>query len=235
MSEAHREDLEPLQAALGYLFEQPHLLVLAVTHRSYVNEHEDAFANNQRLEFFGDSVLGMVVAEYLFQRFPNAEEGDLTSRLASLVNETALAEVATALALGDYLRLGRGEVMGGGRTKPSLLADAYEAVVAAVYLDGGLSEVRDLILRLHADALATCEAQSAPEDDKSKFQRLVQAEGAFRPNYAIIAEHGPAHERLFVATVSVEGVVYGQGEGRSKKAAEQSAAGVALTRWVNRG
>lgn len=236
MSEAdHSDDLDALQRALGHEFQQPELLAQALTHRSYVNENDDVFTNNQRLEFLGDSVLGLVVADRVYALFPHAEEGSLSSWLASLVNEGALCAIAQSVRLGDYLRLGRGEALGGGRRKPSILADAYEAVIAAIYLDAGLPAAREVILALHADAIAQCHMYAPPEDNKSKFQRLVQAEGEFHPQYAIVDERGPAHERVFVVTVYVGDVEYGEGEGRTRKAAEQDAARVALTRWQLRG
>ena len=230
----HEQNFAPLQASLGYEFADGRLLERALTHRSYANESE-VTENNQRLEFLGDSVLGLVIAERMFALFPHAPEGSLSSWLASLVNEGALTEVANALELGRFLRLGRGEILSGGREKPSLLADAYEAVLAAVYLDGGLEAVRDVILRLQADAIDGCEPSAPPEDFKSRLQRLVQAEGAFRPKYDIISERGPAHERIFIAAALVDDEVFGEGEGRSKKEAEQQAAHAALKRWEDRG
>lgn len=229
----HKEDVSELEVALGYRFADPGLLVRALTHRSFSNE-TNFEANNQRLEFLGDAVLGLVIADAVFRKFPDSEEGGLSSRLSSLVNETALAEVASHLELGSYMRLGKGERLSGGREKPSVLADAYEAVLAALYLDGGLEVARAAIERLHAHALDECEGAAPPEDHKSRLQRLVQSEGPFRPDYAIIAERGPAHARMFVAEVAVDGDPLGQGEGRSKKEAEQQAARAALKRWEHR-
>lgn len=231
----HEVDIMPLQDALGYLFDNEALLQRALTHRSYANEVDGVGENNQRLEFLGDSVLGLIVAERMFHLFPQAAEGGLSSWLASLVNEGALKEIAETIRLGVYVRLGRGEILSGGRTKASVLADAYEAVLAAVYLDGGYEAARDVVLRLHADAIQRCEPSAPPEDHKSKLQRLVQSKGAFRPEYAIIAERGPAHERIFIAAVTVDGEAFGEGEGRSKKEAEQQAARAALKRWEDRG
>ncbi len=231
----HVEAIDELEQRLGYKFTDVALLARALTHRSYANEVEAVEDNNQRLEFLGDSVLGLVVAERMFELFPDAEEGSLSSWLASLVNEGALKEVAQALELGSFVRLGRGEILSGGREKASVLADAYEAVLAAIYLDGGLVAAREVILRLQADAIAACEPSAPPEDHKSRLQRLVQAKGAFRPKYDIIAELGPAHERVFVASVAVEDDALGEGEGHSKKEAEQQAARAALKRWEDRG
>ncbi len=230
----HEEDLSALEAALGYEFISTELLERALTHRSFANEVDEVEHNNQRLEFLGDAVLGLVIAEAMFERFPGAEEGGLSSWLAALVNEKALRAVADRLRLGDFVRLGKGEMLSGGREKASVLADAYEAVLAAIYLDSGLEAVRGVILSLHRDAIAAFKPSAPPEDHKSRLQRLVQSEGPFRPEYAIIAERGPAHARIFVAEVAVDGEVMGKGEGRSKKKAEQQAAHAALERFEDR-
>lgn len=230
----HRDDLTELQEALGHTFAEVELLERALTHRSFANEVEAIEHNNQRLEFLGDAVLGMVIAEAMFEKFPGAEEGGLSSWLAALVNERALCGVAEGLALGSYVRLGKGEMLSGGRQKASVLADAYEAVLAAVYLDSGLDAVRGVILSLHREAIEAFKPSAPPEDHKSRLQRLVQSEGPFRPEYAIIAERGPAHARIFVAEVSVDGEALGTGEGRSKKKAQQQAAYAALERLEGR-
>ena len=234
LSDETRElQLGELENAIGHVFRDRSLLIRALTHRSFSNETEFD-SNNQRLEFLGDAVLGLVIADSLFRKFPRSEEGALSSFLASLVNESALFEIARGLELGKYLRLGKGERLSGGRDKPSVLADAYEAVLAAVYLDGGLDAVRSVILLLHGEAIDGCEPAGLPEDHKSRLQRLVQSEGPFRPEYVIIDERGPAHARVFEAEVSVDGTVLGQGEGRSKKEAEQQAAHAALMRHKSR-
>ena len=224
----HIEDLEPLQLAIGYTFRRVEFLVRALTHRSYANEFSDPIADNQRLEFLGDSVLGLVTAETLFRRFPTADEGFLSSVQAALVRESALATIAHKIQLGDYLRLGKGEDMSGGRNKASLLADAYEALLAAIYFDGGLEAVRTVMSTLHSDAMAELNTSTSPEDNKSRLQRVIQSGSTTRPVYTIVEEHGPAHERVFVAEVSVGGKSMGRGEGRTKKEAQQRAARAAL-------
>lgn len=231
----HREDLEVLEERLGYVFKDRTLLVQALTHRSYVNECEEDAVDNQRLEFLGDAVLGLVSAEALFRRDAQAPEGTLSSRQSQLVCESALAEVANGVELGHFIRLGKGEVQTGGRHKHSLLADAYEAVLAAIYLDGGLEAAREVVLRLHAAALEGVQADTkqpvAATDAKSLLQKAVQAETSMRPVYAVVEESGPAHARTFVSEARIGSKVWGRGEGRSKKVAEQEAAAQALSRW----
>ena len=226
----HIEDLGQLEGRLGYAFDDLGLLERALTHRSFANER-DTGEDNQRLEFLGDSALGLVVAERMFELFPGSPEGALSSWLASLVNEDALQEVARSLELGSFVRLGRGEQLSGGRSRSSVLADAYEAVLAAIYLDGGLESVRSVVLDLHAEAIDNCSVASPPEDHKSRLQRFAQAKGANHPRYDIIDVRGPDHARTFVAAVWIDSAEWGRGEGRSKKQAEQAAASVALGRW----
>ncbi len=225
------QELDPaaLEATIGYQFEDRSLLEAALSHRSYCNEVEGDVPDNQRLEFLGDAVLGLVTARILFETFPDVQEGPLSATQSSLVNEDALAEVAREIDLGSYVRLGRGEEISGGREKSSLLSDAYEALLAAIYLDGGLGAVESVISRLHAEAISNRKpARSAPEDYKSKLQKLVQREKTTRPVYTIVGESGPAHEKRFEAEVSVESEALARGIGRSKKEAEQRAAELAL-------
>jgi ribonuclease-3 len=220
--------LGELEARIGYTFDNRDLLTRAVTHRSFANEVSTEVSDNQRLEFLGDAVLGLVIATELFHRDREVDEGALSARQSQLVCEPALAEVARQLELGDYLRLGRGEALSGGRTKPSLLADAYEAVLAAVYLDGGAEAARAVISRLHSNALSGARETSAPNDFKSRLQTHVQSELNIQPRYEIIGESGPAHDKVFTARVVVDDEPLGQGEGGSKKSAEQEAARTAL-------
>lgn len=225
--------LSDLQADLGYEFDDPALLRRALTHRSFANEHDEVTDDNQRLEFLGDAVLGVVVAEALFRRHPQAPEGKLSRRLAELVCEPSLVDRARGLRLGEYLRLGRGEEMTGGRAKEALLADAYEAVLGAVFLDSGHGRVRDLILEHFAEVLgesATTEGDEAgaPRDYKSLLQREVQSRRPIRPGYEIVETNGPPHDREFVAEVLVETTVVGRGNGSSKQEAEQAAAAEAV-------
>ncbi len=223
-----RADLDVLQERLDYRFGTPELLERALTHRSFANEVDDIVGDNQRLEFLGDAVLGLVVAHELFLRDREVQEGALSTRQAQVVCEPALAEAARTLHLGTYLRLGRGEATSGGRDKNSLLADAYEALLAAVYLDGGLSAVSQVIVAQLGPALNEVRLTSAPTDFKSRLQTVVQREQSVQPEYRIVDESGPAHEKMFVAEVCVGGKPLGAGSGRSKKEAEQQAAEQAL-------
>ncbi len=228
-------ELSELEEAMGYTFEDRGFLRRAVTHRSFANEYAGVTQDNQRLEFLGDAVLGVVIAEALFKADEAAPEGVLSSRLSELVCEAALVDRANALRLGDYLLLGRGEELTGGRQKEGLLADAYEAVLGAVYLDGRFEAVRQMVLEHFQDAIAEVMAgrqrrqKEAPGDFKSLLQRQVQRRRPVRPEYRIVSTSGPPHERVFVAQVLVEGREVGRGEGRSKKEAEQEAASEAIT------
>lgn len=207
---------------LGYAFRQPDLLHLALAHRSWCAE-EGARDSNERLEFLGDAVLGLVVAEDVYARFPGLPEGRLAKIRAAVVNARVLAEIAEGLGVGAILLLGRGEEASGGRTKPSILADAVEAVIGAAYLDGGFQVARRLIKRLLGDRIA--KAAEAPDayDHKSQLQELTVQRGVGTPRY-VVHGSGPDHDRRYVAEVFVGGEPSGRGEGTSKKDAEQEAA-----------
>lgn len=223
----HLQETETLQRELKYRFESHDLLERALTHPSYTNETA-VDVSNQRLEFLGDAVLGMVVAEALFEAFPQAPEGVLSSIQARMVCEPCLAELATALDLGAYLRLGLGESSSAGRARASNLADAYESLIAAVYLDGGLDPARRVILERHAPLIAAIDAKHQHSDFKSRLQIRVQSAHTPAPTYTIVDESGPAHEKVFVAEVKVDSRPVAQGQGRTKKEAEQEAARRAL-------
>ena len=221
--------MHTLEEKLGYVFKNKALLENALQHSSYANEHRAAGLNsNERLEFLGDSVLGFVTAEFLFARHPNLPEGDLTRIRAALVCEQSLYEVARKLDLGRYLRLGRGEEAGGGRTRTSILADATEAVFAAVYLDGGIGAASALIHRLLLDAEKEEAVEERRRDYKTALQELVQRQAGQELSYRMAGEQGPDHAKTFVAEVLLNGTVVGTGSGHSKKEAEQSAAKAAL-------
>lgn len=218
--------MRELEKKLGYRFRNIGLLEHAMTHSSYANEHRAAgITSNERLEFLGDSVLGMVVADYLFEKHPNMPEGELTRTRAALVCEASLYEVARVLNLGRCLRLGKGEDSGGGRSRPSILADATEAMLAAVYLDGGIEPVRTII---RAYILDKEEEKSVDRDYKTALQELVQRHPGQAVSYRLIDETGPDHARVFVMEVSVGEKPVGIGRGRSKKEAEQMSAKAAL-------
>ena len=218
--------MKTLEERLGYQFTDRSLLENALTHSSYANEHRDAgMSSNERLEFLGDSVLGMVVADHLYREHPRMPEGELTRTRAALVCEGSLVEVARALELGKYLRLGKGEDAGGGRERPSILADATEAVLAAIYLDGGIAQARRVIRAL---ILGNEEEMSASRDYKTALQELVQRESGQKLAYRLVAEEGPDHAKRFSVEVELNGKTVGAGEGRTKKAAEQNAAKAAI-------
>ena len=212
--------MQSLQKALGYTFRDPAHLRLALTHPS------TKLPDNQRLEFLGDAVLEFCVSDMLYHKYPNLHEGEMTSRRAALVCERTLSVIARALDLGRCLIMGHGEEQTGGREKPSILADAVEAVLAAVYLDGGIAEARRVIGVLFADDEKLTAWRG--HDDKSALQEYTQAHGLELPVYAIISQDGPDHQRTFTAQVSIKGRPMAQGVGRSKKTAEQAAAKKAL-------
>ncbi|MFW5968308.1 MAG: ribonuclease III [Persicimonas sp.] len=226
--EVKSPELAGLEEALGYRFSDRELLERALIHRSYANEVADEVGDNQRLEFLGDAVLGVVVAHELFLRDREVQEGALSSRQAQIVCEPALADAARRIELGRYLRLGRGEAKSGGRDKASLLADAYEALLAAIYLDGGLTEVRRVVTEQLGDDMKQVARTSEPADYKSRLQTIIQRDRDERPAYRIVDESGPPHKTVFVAEVRIGGEPAGDGSGRSKKEAEQQAAREAL-------
>ena len=221
--------MEELEKKLNYSFRNHALLEEALCHSSYANEHRAEHLNsNERLEFLGDSVLGFVTAEFLFAQHPDLPEGDLTRIRAALVCEQSLYEVARKLNLGAFLWLGRGEESGGGRTRTSILADATEAVFAAVYLDGGIQAASALIHRCLLDAEREEEVEERRRDYKTALQELVQRQADQVLTYRMVGEHGPDHAKTFTAEVLLNGESIGSGSGHSKKEAEQSAAKSAL-------
>ena len=221
--------MRELEKKLNYTFRDPRLLGEALSHSSYANEHRSAgLRSNERLEFLGDSVLGFVTAEFLFLQHPDLPEGDLTRIRAALVCEQSLYEVARKLDLGRYLKLGRGEEAGGGRERTSILADATEAVFAAVYLDGGIGAASTLIHRVLLDAEKEEVVEERRRDYKTALQELVQRQADQVLTYRMIGEEGPDHDKTFLAEVLLNGTQVGTGSGHSKKEAEQSAAKAAL-------
>ncbi|MBP1736713.1 MAG: ribonuclease [Oscillospiraceae bacterium] len=223
--------MKALQDRLDYEFKNPALLENALTHSSYANEHRGGMNSNERLEFLGDSVLGMVVADHLYRQNPDMPEGELTRTRAVLVCEASLHQVALRLKLGEYLKLGKGEAAGGGRERPSILADATEAVFAAIFLDGGMTQARRTIRKL----LLTQEEAQQPvnRDYKTILQELVQRESGQKLTYRLISATGPDHDKTFSVDVELNGAVVGSGSGRSKKEAEQTAAQAAIHTLTN--
>ncbi len=219
-------DLSTLEQRLGHAFADPELLRRALCHRSWVAESTDT-DSNERLEFLGDAVLGWVIADIVYRGFSDQAEGALTDLRKSVVNATALAEVAAELHIGEHLLLGRGEDAAGGRLKVSILSDAMEAVLGAVYLDGGKDVAYDLIERLFVADLEAAVANLDRLDYKSALQELTATRGLPSPEYSLRST-GPDHDKTFYASVLIAKDVAGQGEGRSKKSAEQAAAAAAF-------
>ena len=215
--------IKDLEAAIGYQFHNISLLQNALTHSSYANERwHNSLLSNERLEFLGDSILGMLVAEYLYRNFPDRPEGELTRMRADMVCETTLAAVANTIHLGDHLLLGHGEEQGGGRSRDSILADAVESVIAASFLDGGMEAALRFIQRFILVQAPVTKLHNA--DYKTQLQELVQQKRNQVLAYSLVAASGPDHDKHFVVEVALNGTVVGKGQGSSKKRAEQNAA-----------
>ncbi len=213
-----------LQERLGHAFADPRVLTVALTHRSWCAEHDGE--SNERLEFLGDAVLGLAVTERVFRTRPDRAEGDLAKIRAAVVSEGTLAAVARSIRLGDHLRLGRGEATSGGRDKPSILADAMEAVIGAVFIDGGPDRATGLVHRLLSGPIEAASLDPGTHDYKTRLQEMVAGMGEPAPAYTL-TEEGPDHDRVYTAHVRVAGSSHGPGTGTSKKRAEQAAARIA--------
>lgn len=223
------ENLTNLEKTIGYSFRNRGLLDEALTHRSFINEARGGgVADNERLEFFGDAVIDFFLSHLLLKHFPDSREGELSKIRASLVREETLASLASAIDLGSCLKLGRGEEKSGGRGKKSILADGFEALMAAVCLDGGYQSVRRLVEGYFAPLLANRESTETVQDSKSELQELVQPLYGTVPQYCHRKPSGPDHERIFAVEILLSGELLGEGEGRTKKEAEQAAARRAL-------
>ena len=217
--------MEQFQNNLGYHFKNPALLARALTHSSYANERHVDTGDNERLEFLGDSVLGFITAEYLFANHRDFPEGELTKLRAYAVCEKSLFSYAEEIGLGHYLKLGKGEERTGGRTRPSVLSDAFEAVIAAIYLDGGMDEAKKFVLRF---VVPYVEAKPTFKDYKTMLQEVVQKNQGETLEYVLVSETGPDHDKCFTVEVHLNSNVIGRGVGGSKKKAEQNAAKEAL-------
>lgn len=217
-------NLSDFEEKIGYSFKDKELLTRALTHSSYANENKLP-RDNERLEFLGDSVLGFVTAEYLFEEFKSRPEGALTKLRAAVVCEKSLFKFAEKINLGDFILMGRGEEHTGGRNRPSIVSDAFEAVIAAMYLDGGIDVVRPYILSFIKEAV---KREASFKDNKSLLQEEIQKQKGNTISYEEIGESGPDHDKVFSFVVKLNGEVFGKGEGRTKKDAEQAAAGDAL-------
>lgn len=220
--------MKEFEKKLGYTFKNPNLLLNALTHSSYANETRNGTTSNERLEFLGDSVLSVIVSDYLFKEFSKIPEGELTKLRASLVCEKSLCGFSRELDLGKFLKLGKGEDKGGGRERDSILADAFEAVLAAIYLDGGIEEARKLVMRFILPELEQTDDEVF-KDYKTALQEIIQRNPEESVSYILTGESGPDHDKIFEVKVLLNSNVIGEGKGKSKKRAEQMAAKQALT------
>ena len=222
-------DISTIESILKLEFENKALLQRALTHRSYLNENPDhPLEDNERLEFLGDAVLNFITGEYLYHRFPEIAEGRLTNLRSALVRTERLAHFATGLELGDYLFLGRGEEESGGRQRPAILCDAFEALVGALYLDQGLEAARKFVCQIIEPSLEDILASDADKDAKSQLQEVAQSHYQLTPTYRTIKEQGPDHAKEFTVVALIGDKTYGVGEGLSKQSAAQAAAQQAL-------
>ncbi len=220
-------DLSVLEERLGYKFKNRKYLEIGLTHSSYANEAKDHTTYNERQEFLGDAVLSIIVSDYIFEHFTKLPEGELTKLRASLVCEKSLCGFSNEMELGKFLRLGHGEELMGGRERPSILADAFEAVLAAIYLDGGIEPATETVLKFVKPALEHVES-SAFKDYKTLLQEIIQKNPEERLSYRLVGESGPDHDKRFEVEVLLNSNVIGHGIGKSKKTAEQIAAREAL-------
>lgn len=223
--------LEDLCSRLSYAFRDIHILEKALIHRSFLNERPElGIENNERMEFLGDAVLSTAISHLLLKRFPDADEGRLSKFRARLVNENTLAELAMAIELGKFLLLGKGEELTGGREKPSILSDAYEAVIAAVYLDGGFEKAFSLVSMQFSTLLEEVSITDVSRDYKTELQEQSQELFKIAPIYKLVSETGPEHNKIFEVEVLIKGERFGKGQGKAKKEAEQQAAMETLER-----
>ncbi len=220
--------LGELSKVLAYDFKDKDLIKTAITHTSFANEARGRVDHNERLEFLGDSVLSLSVSEFIYKTYPKLPEGSMTKLRAGVVSEFTLAKIAKSMGLGKYLRLGKGEQINGGRHRDSILADAFEAIIAAIYLDGGLEPAKEFVIRCLADSIKSLSKSDGSWDSKTLLQELLQVSNKADIRYEIIAEDGPDHNKSFTAQISNNGKIIGTGQGKSKKEAEQMAAYNAL-------
>ena len=222
------KEIVPLQETLGYKFADLRLLNKALTHKSYVNEKNELIKHNERFEFLGDSVLDVLVSDYLVCEFSDYAEGTLSKIRAAVVNENCLAGLARKIELGKFLLLGKGEDMSGGRDKSSILADAFEALAGALFRDGGLESTSNVLLPLLAEEISVYDRSCDFRDFKSELQEYTQNKWFCTPSYKVVNELGPDHAKEFEVSVIIKSKVKGQGVGKNKKKAEQAAAKMAM-------
>jgi len=225
MHASFSENISELETSIGYTFKDKSLIKEAITHKSFVHENPESVSFfNERLEFLGDAVLGLIISDYLFHSHPEYSEAQLSKVKAYAVQENTLSGIAMKLNIGSYLLLGKGEEATGGRYKPSLLSNAFEAVLGAIYLDGGLKEAKTFTLKFLKDDIKRVISQDLLFDFKSRFQEIVQGRYGVLPKYIVHKEIGPEHQKIFEVKVFVGRELYGTGKGRSKKEAAQKAA-----------
>ena len=222
--------LQSFEAILGYQFQKIELLKTALTHRSYAFEHGPNHSNNQRLEFLGDAILDFIIAEILFDRYPDIQEGELSRLRSRLVCEAALSQLALRLDFDTFILMGKGEISVSGMLRAGTLADAYEAVIGAIYLDGGIEPAKQFILKHHADFLNDPDGDWLARDAKTRLQEKIQAKHQ-ELRYVIVSESGPSHAPTFDVDVLMDDVCIGHGSGHNKKEAQQAAAENALDNW----
>jgi len=231
-SPARRINLERVQEIIGYHFNDLSLLTLALTHRSYASTSTETDESNERMEFVGDSVLGLVIAHQLFKDHPDWREGELTKVKALLVNETTLSEIGKEIGLNQHIFLSTEEDKSGGSERPSIVSDAVESIIAAIYLDGGFDAAKKFVLEQIYSRKANVCADSSQRNYKGELLELAQGRGESMPRYDVVSQTGPDHEKTFNVVVSINGRALGSGIGLSKKEAEQRAAAEALERLV---
>lgn len=223
-----RPELTDLEEKIGYKFKNKELLLEALSHSSFVNEHsQENIRDNERLEFLGDAVLNLVIGHILMNKFNQLNEGDLSRMRAGLVNESRLAKIARSFDIGSFILLGKGEIRSNGKEKKSILADTYEALIAAIYLDSSFDEAFKIIEQNYSDLLSTMTRPKIHSDAKSLLQEVVQVSHGIMPTYTVVEESGPDHDKTFRVSVQI-GDIYKEGIGKSKKTAEQSAASKVL-------
>lgn len=236
MTEPHEigESLKRLEKLLGAAFNEPEHLLTAITHRSYLNEHREAKQDhNERYEFLGDAVLELIVTDFLFHKYPEKPEGDLTAIRAALVNTVSLSEVATNMKINDFLLLSKGEERDTGRARQYILANAFESFIGAIYLDQGYDAAKEFVAGHLFDKTETIVAKRLWQDAKSRFQELAQEHASVTPSYETLSQTGPDHDRVFTVGVFLGKEKIAEGNGRSKQEAEQSAAeaGIEAKNW----
>jgi len=226
-------NIDKLQETIGYNFNKIENLLLALTHSSFANENRsEGLESNERLEFLGDSVLSLVISENIFKNYENLSEGEMTKTRANIVCETSLMKCSQNIGLGDYLLLGKGEELSGGRKRASILSDAFEALIGAIYIDGGFESAKTFIIKNMESLINASAIGAISHDYKTQLQEIVQKNGEHVVSYKILDEKGPDHNKTFVSQVSINNMVAGTGKGKSKKEAEQNAAKAALQNYL---